>query len=57
MKSICQLLVLATVLNCVGCGPEISRDELGEVMFTLPKAPPPPAPNEPRQPAPNSAGP
>lgn len=57
MKSICQLLVLATVLSCVGCGPEISRDELGEVMFTLPKTPPPPAPNEPRQPAPNSAGP
>ena len=48
MKSICQLLLLATVLNCVGCGPEISRDELGEVMFTLPKTPPPPAPNEPR---------
>jgi hypothetical protein len=24
----------------VGCGPSISRDELGEVMFTLPKVQP-----------------
>lgn len=56
MKTIWRYLVLAAVLGCTGCGPEISRDELGEVIFTLPKLPPPPAQAEPSQPTPETPG-
>lgn len=56
MKTIWRLMVLATLLGFTGCGPEISKDELGEVTFTLPKLPPPPPPAEPPQPAKDAAG-
>jgi hypothetical protein len=38
-----SIVVLALLLSFHGCGPAISEEELGEVMFTLPKmsAPPP----------------
>ena len=45
---------LAVVLAMIsGCGPKLSREELGEVMFQLPKVPPtePATPPQPAAPA------
>jgi hypothetical protein len=45
---------LAVVLPMIsGCGPKLSREELGEVIFKLP-AVPPTEPATPAQPAPPS---
>ncbi len=32
--------IVAAVVGISGCGPSVSREELGEVVFELPKVPP-----------------
>lgn len=40
MSSTLRLVFVAAALLVGGCSPEISRDDLGEVIFTLPKVQP-----------------